>query len=293
MDCIISYLKMNDRTIHGLQNLFSKIIDKAVNIIIPKEKGVKFLENLGPGGLFENIPRSENFDFETDKIKAIFCYKNTLCRQAIWEIKYRANKKLIRDFSLLLYEYILEELGDLETFGGFSRPVLIPIPASKTRQKEKGFNQCVLIIRELIKIDKERNGNNFTSLENFLIKKIDTPHQARVSNRKNRLKNLINTFSVNESGWLATRNNSLRLTRTNHSESFLSSWPDFGKLSERLGTPLIGESYSEIGPMKTSKHSFIIIDDVITTGATMNEAFRALKEAGINTKKIRGFALAH
>ena len=268
MDCIISYLKMNDRTTHGLQNLFSKIIDKAVNIIIPKEKGVKFLENLGPDGLFENIPRSENFDFETDKIKAIFCYKNTLCRQAIWEIKYRANKKLIRDFSLLLYEYILEELGDLETFGGFTKPILIPIPASKTRQKEKGFNQCVLIIRELIKIDKERNGNNFTSLENFLIKKIDTPHQARVSNRKNRLKNLINTFSVNESGWLATRNNSLRLTRTNHSESFPNSQP-------------------------VTSYSFIIIDDVITTGATMNEAFRALKEAGINTKKIRGFALAH
>ena len=63
--------------------------------------------------------------------------------------------------------------------------------------------------------------------------------------------------------------------------------------SERLGTPLSGESYSEIGPMKTSEDSFIIIDDVITTGATMNEAFRALKDAGINTKKIRGFALAH
>jgi predicted amidophosphoribosyltransferase len=276
MDCIISYLKMNDRTIHTLQNLFSKIANKIVDIIIPKEKGVKFLENLGPDGLFENIPRSENFDFETDKIKAIFCYKDTLCRQAIWEIKYRANKKLIRDFSLLLYEYILEELGDLETFGGFSRPVLIPVPASRTRQKEKGFNQCVLIIRELVKIDKERNGNNFTSLENFLLKKVDTPHQARVSNRKNRLKNLINTFSVNESVrpdfarlsvGPATQNNSLRLTRTNHSESFLN--------------------------VGSSDYSFIIIDDVITTGATMNEAFRALKDAGINTKKIRGFALAH
>ena len=42
-----------------------------------------------------------------------------------------------------------------------------------------------------------------------------------------------------------------------------------------------------------SNSSFIIIDDVITTGATMNEAFRALKETGVNTKKIRGFALAH
>ena len=237
---------MNNRTTLRLKELIGKLTDKVIDVIIPKERKVKILEALEPDGLFENIPRAENFDFETDKIKAIFSYKNTLCRQAIWEIKYRANKKLIRDFSLLLYEYILEELGDLEAFGGFTKPILIPIPSSKARQKEKGFNQCVLITRELIKIDKERNGNNFTSLENFLIKKIDTPHQARVSNRKTRLKNLINTFSVND----------------------------------KTCTIL-------------SKDSFILIDDVITTGATMQESFRALKEAGVNIKKIRGFALAH
>ena len=250
--------------------MVEKILGKLTDVLLPKERKVKYLESLGPNGLFENIPRADNFDFETDKIKAIFSYKNTLCRQAIWEIKYQANKKLIRDFSLLLYEYILEELNDLGTFNNFTKPILIPIPSSKNRQKEKGFNQCILITRELVKIDKERNGDNFASLENFLIKKVDTPHQARVSNRKTRLKNLTNTFSIN---------GTVR--------------PDFEKLSERLGTPLSGESYSEIGPIKTSEYSFIIIDDVITTGATMNEAFRTLKNAGINTKKIRGFALAH
>ncbi len=255
---------MNGRTTADIKEIINNIIEKAVSIIIPKEKGVIFLENLGPDGLFENIPRSENFDFETDKVKAIFSYRNTLCRQAIWEIKYRANKKLIRDFSLLLYEYILEELGDLDTFDSFTKPILIPIPCSKSRQKEKGFNQCILITRELIKIDKERNGNNFTCLENFLIKKVDTPHQARVSNRKTRLKNLTNTFSVDKK--------------------------TCGMLSTLNGVPNRSGSIPQVF---LSKYSFIIIDDVITTGATMNEAFRALKNAGIDTKKIRGFALAH
>jgi ComF family protein len=238
---------MNNRTITFFCGLVNKVIITLANILIPKEKRVQLLEALGPDGLFTNIPRAENFDFETDKIKAMFNYKTTLCRQAIWEIKYRANKKLIKDFSLLLYEYILEELGDLETFANFKSPILIPIPSSKSRTREKGFNQCILITRELIKIDRERNGNNFTSLENFLLKENDTEHQARVSNRKKRLENLKNTFSVNYR-------------------------PDFGKLSE---------------------YSFIIIDDVITTGATMSEAFRALKSAGVNSRKIRGFALAH
>jgi len=266
---------MKYRSIQQISDFGRKVIEKLVDILIPKEKNVVYLEGLGADGLFENIPRAENFDLtqsenglKTDKIKAIFNYRTALCRQAIWEIKYRANKKLIRDFSLLLHDYILEELNDLDTFENFSKPILLPIPSSKTRKREKGFNQCELICRELIKIDKERNGNNFTSLENFLVKNIDTPHQARVSNRKMRLKNMINAFSVNESMWLATRNNPLRLTQTNHSEGFPNSQP-------------------------MPSFSFIIIDDVITTGATMREAFRALRTAGIPPRRIRGFALAH
>lgn len=237
-----------------LNSLRSKIIEIIINILLPKGEKVKQLEILGPNGLFENIPRAENFDFETNKIKAIFNYKNTLCRQAIWEIKYRANKKLIRDFSLLLYEYILEDLSDLNTFDNFWNPILIPIPSSLTRKKEKGFNQCELIARELIKIDKERNTNNFTLLENFLIKRVDTPHQTKVSNRKKRLENLKDTFSINSNQGLA--------------------------LNLQKDSTLVS-------------HSYIIIDDVITTGATMNEAFRALKSIGVNINKVRGYALAH
>ena len=213
---------------------------------MPKEEKVRALEALGPDGLFENIPRSENFDFATDKIKAIFDYKTPLCRQAIWEIKYRANQKLIRDFSLLLYDYILEELSDLETFSNFKNIILLPIPSSPAREREKGFNQCILICQELIKIDRERNNKTFTIVKDFLIKEQDTVHQARVSNRKMRLKNLQNTFSTKNNQGLILNN-----------------------------------------------HSFIVIDDVITTGATMTEAFRALKVAGIPVRKIRGFALAH
>jgi predicted amidophosphoribosyltransferase len=72
-------------------------------------------------------------------------------------------EKLISDFSLLLYEYILEELTDLQVFNNFKDIILIPIPSTKTRLKEKGFNQCFLICQELIKIDQERNENNFYS----------------------------------------------------------------------------------------------------------------------------------
>ena len=245
----------------------NRLIIWLADFLLPKEEKVKVLETLGPDGLFAGIPRAENFDFKTDKIKAIFNYKTPLCRQAIWEIKYRANQKLIRDFSQMLYEFILEELGDLDNLNNFKNIVLLPIPSSPKRYREKGFNQCILLARELIMLDKEHGGNNFTLWEDFLLKKDDTAHQARVSNRRLRLKNLVNTFSVK------TDKHNRPGQQTDH--------PALTKAG-------INGSQSEL-----SKYSFLVIDDVITTGATMSEAFRALKAAGIPLRKIRGFALAH
>jgi ComF family protein len=232
-----------------------KVIETIADILLPKERHIKGLESLGPDGLCEKLPRAENFDLTTpeglekNSLKAMFCYKNKLCRQAIWEIKFRANQKLIQDFSLLLYDYILDEIGDLKTFNNFKNIILIPIPSSKARRREKGFNQCVLICQELIKIDKERNQNTFTLVKNLLIKNIHTSRQTKVLNRKKRLENLKDSFTVSPS--VIPLQNGIHL----------------------------------------SSCSIILIDDVITTGATMRESVRALKKAGAH--KIVGFSLAH
>jgi hypothetical protein len=100
---------MNNRYHTTFIKLIQTIKNQLLAFLLPPAEKVKLLEGLGPTALFDNIPRADNFDFKTEKIKAIFTYKNKLCRQAIWEIKYHANQKLIQDFSLLLYEFILEE----------------------------------------------------------------------------------------------------------------------------------------------------------------------------------------
>lgn len=224
--------------------ILDNIIERMVDILLPKVEQVKILETLGPIGLTERISPAHKFTFETEKIKAIFSYKDKLCRQAVWEIKYRANPTLIRNFSLILYDYILDDISDLQTFVNFRNIVLVPVPSSKSSTRQKGFNHCFLLVQELIEIDKQRGQNNFTFINNFLSKKVNTGHQSKTKTRKDRFENLKNTFIVNKAN-------------------------DFN----------------------LNEYSYILIDDVITTGATMNESFRALKEAG--AKKIIGFALAH
>ena len=162
-----------------------------------------------------------------DGNKALFDYRNELAKQAIWEIKYRKNEKLATIFCELFYEFILDELADKALFSDFKNPILAPIPSSKKRLKERGYNQCELIVKELMRID---GGNNFTLCEDSLEKTKDSPSQTSVKNRKKRLQNIKGCFAVSN-------------------------------------------------PEKIKGSNIILIDDVITTGATMNEASRILIEA--------------
>lgn len=232
------------KTFLRLKNISYAFLECIANILIPKSEMVKKIEKMGTESLFEKIPKAITID--NDYTKAMFSYKNSLCRQAIWEIKFRANPKIISPFSQLLYEFIIDELSDLKVFSDFTDPILVPIPSSRARLKEKGFNQCTLIVKELKKIDDECDKKNFDIVTNLLIKNRDTQHQVAIKNRNKRLNNLVNSFEINK--------------------------------------------------YEAKKHSLqdrcvIVIDDVITTGATMKEASRVLKKAG--AKKVIGFALAH
>lgn len=185
----------------------------------------------------------------------LFDYRHPPLKKAIWLLKYRGKKKLAEAFAEILYGRILEELADLRALKNFNNPIIIPIPLSRARQRERGYNQTELICKGLIKLDEKnsgqnhlrhgadiKSGKNFSRGENVLIKIKETEHQARLKNRSERLKNLSGTFAVKNAEAIKERN-------------------------------------------------IILIDDVTTTGATLNEAKRILKENGAG--KIIAFTVAH
>ena len=142
----------------------------------------------------------------------------------------------------------------------FIEPVLIPIPLSPKRYRERGYNQAQLICEELIKINNLRHGVDVNNANNayirhgvymqlekkILIKPKETEHQARIKNRNIRLKNLSGSFVIKN-----TAENIARIKRKN----------------------------------------IILIDDIITTGATLSEARKVLKQNG--ARKVIAFTVAH
>ncbi len=186
----------------------------------------------------------------------LYDYRHPPIKKALWLLKYKGKKRLTGVFAEAMYGRILEELSELSVMQNFYDAILIPIPLSSKRHRERGYNQAELICQELIELDRqslalaklpkqgfgENQGINFKLEKNILIKHKDTEHQARIENRAERLKNIVGSFSIKNRETAKGRN-------------------------------------------------IILIDDVTTTGATLNEARKILKQAG--AKKIIAFTVAH
>lgn len=202
----------------------------------------------------KDIPEAER---ESAKwIFPLYDYRDKIIKKSLWLLKYKGRKRLARIFAKNMYEKILEELSDLSIMENFSESILIPIPLSSKRYRERGYNQAELLCIELIKIDHLRHGvdrntyfNHGVNMQlekNILIKPKDTEHQARIKNRNERIKNMAGTFAIKD---------------IEKNKNFIK-----GK-------------------------NIILVDDILTTGATLSEARKVLKQGG--ARKIIAFTVAH
>lgn len=81
------------------------------------------------------------------------------------------------------------------------------------------------------------------------------------------------------------------LGKTHHHLAQAATTSKAERLTNVLNTFAVDPEFAEFLKTKPPPNSIMIVDDVITTGSTLNEAARVLKSLGI--KRVDGFALAH
>lgn len=172
-----------------MKNFFNYLLE----ILLPRSESTKRLEEMSAGEFWE-VTRTRATSPSPSFLGPtfLFDYRQPLVRQAIWELKYRGNKKITRLLAQCLYEELAEELSEKTVFENLGKPLLIPIPLSKKRRQERGFNQCELLANELEAID---TGNFFEVSLGTLIKIRDTESQTK-KGRTARLENLKNCFAI-------------------------------------------------------------------------------------------------
>jgi competence protein ComFC len=209
-----------------------------LDFLYPKSKSLLIVEALNPSDLVHILPSSKA---NNDKNKIIlFDYSDPRVKEMIWELKYKGNRIFAKKFAVLLYDVLQIEVSERSLFENFSTPLLIPMPTSNERKRERGYNQTEILCEEIKKLDVN---NLFEYDPKILIKEKHTESQSRShATKRERVENLDHSLNV-------------------------------------------------INKNKILNRSIILIDDVTTSGATFNEAKRALM--GAHAKKILCVALAH
>ena len=159
---------------------------------------------------------------------ALFPYRDDVIRALLWQLKYKNDTRSAQLFGKMLAEMYLQTLS--------GKYALAPIPLSKQRIRERGYNQVSRVAHIAV-----QTVPHITIAEDLLIRTKDTPRQTDLP-RAQRLENLGGAFAV----------------------------PDSKKV--------IGER-------------IILLDDIITTGATLGEAKKTLLEAG--AEEVRCVALGY
>lgn len=146
---------------------------------------------------------------------------------------------LSKNIGIYAAEYLYDHIAEQQLLSYFNEPLIIPIPISKKRLRERGFNQNHLWGRFFAK-----QIPNSSYRPSYLLKTKSTKKQALIKKRQERILNVKDVFSV-------------PLRKRNHIQN----------------------------------GDIILIDDLTTTGATLEEAARTLKKAG--ARNIIMLSLAH
>ena len=213
------------------------MLEQILNLIYPPKCGIcgklnqeylckkcqKMLEN---EAIWE-IKTNQNPYIYFEELISIFPYENII-REQIIDYKFNEKSYLYKTFTnfLIKNEKVFEKIKSYDT--------IIPVPISKKRKKERGYNQSLLIAREI-----SRKAN--IGLETKCLYKIKNTIEQSKLNKEEREKNAQNVYELKN-----------------------------GQIIENK--------------------EVLLLDDIYTTGNTVNACCEVLKKA--NPKKIGVLVLA-
>lgn len=175
-----------------IRTILDNIIEYALDIIAPQDPFIREIERMTPKEFIERAKRAPH-DGQHDDIICFFAYHDPLVSRAILELKSYGNPYIARLLGNVLFELILEELGDLVLFENVKNPLLVPIPMTQKSERKRGFNQCTLIVQACM---KNVTTHDIKVSYNTLIKVKKTDDQVGKT-KTERLFNLQHCFAVN------------------------------------------------------------------------------------------------
>ncbi len=182
----------------------NKLIDYLLQVIFPNSKQEDIIDRLH--GRFPLHISSHTISCSKSsrkyKVTSLSDYSNYKTSTLVHSLKYARNSKSVDILSGTLGDYLLELISNCKIVYPGGTLLIIPMPLSKKRRQERGFNQIELLL-DGIKI-RHKDLVPFIKYK-VLIKHRHTKSQTKLS-RKDRLVNVLNSFKVSDVGIVKKKN---------------------------------------------------------------------------------------
>lgn len=156
-----------------------KFFEKILNIIFIQKYTKRELEILHKAPKHKETWIFSVFDYKQRKVKDIIRY-----------LKTRNDFVLKKNIAKHMSEYVMDYISDQQELSYFINPLIIPVPISKKRMRERGFNQTHILAKYFAK-------NIYGIYKTDVVKKYRrTKKQALIKNRRERFENVKNVFSL-------------------------------------------------------------------------------------------------
>lgn len=169
-----------------------------VNFLFPQDPFKEFLEQITSHYLLAHCLKTQGSSHSY--ITSTFSYKDECIQKIIWLLKYEKSKTSAQLCAHILLEECIHFLQDEISFGNFTYPLFMPIPLSKQRYKERGYNQCEWLITEMFKEHQLPGEKAF----NILVRIKHTESQTS-KNKKERKENIQNSFSITDTSLIKNK----------------------------------------------------------------------------------------
>lgn len=180
-----------EETYNYCMHFISVIYRTILESLFPYSQAEKELFSYTPEDAYRVLPPAPKYTDWIPNSFSIFRYKDERVAKMIWNIKYKKSKQAVRIAGYALYQQL--QKTKVNTLNEQTNTIIIPIPITAKRRKERGYNQVELLVDEVYLLDKEKL---FSIRKDILVRSIHTERQT-LKNRYERLQYGQDIFSIN------------------------------------------------------------------------------------------------
>ncbi|MEA2715288.1 MAG: competence protein ComFC [Candidatus Parcubacteria bacterium] len=170
-----------------------------LDALFPLSEIEEGLMHLSPEQAFSVLPRAPVFEAPIPNVRAVFAYKDERVAKLVWMIKYKKSATAARIGAYALHRFLASNIAAVDANAAITsttaiaeRPlIIVPIPISPRRRRERGFNQCELLADGIKRLD----ASSHFVVKSDLLRRVHHGSRQTLKQRIERLTSAVGIFS--------------------------------------------------------------------------------------------------